>query len=59
MRGNPRPTITWIKQGGDVINESEQIHLEYHDDGTIILTLKNATVQDTGEYRCEAENDYG
>jgi hypothetical protein len=59
VKGYPRPTITWSKQGGAVIKESERIHLEYHDDGTIILTLKDAVVQDTGEYRCEAENDYG
>ena len=33
--------------------------MEYHDDGTIILILKNAEMEDTGEYRCDAENEYG
>jgi titin len=38
---------------------TDRISLEYHDDGTIILTLKNAEMDDTGEYRCDAENEYG
>ena len=38
---------------------SDRLSLEYHEDGTIILTLKDAEMEDTGEYRCDAENEYG
>uniref|UniRef100_A0A914I5C8 Muscle M-line assembly protein unc-89 n=1 Tax=Globodera rostochiensis TaxID=31243 RepID=A0A914I5C8_GLORO len=59
VKGNPRPTISWSRQGYGPLVESERISTEYHEDGTIILTLTNADMDDTGEYRCDAENDFG
>ncbi|KAL3121108.1 hypothetical protein niasHT_005368 [Heterodera trifolii] len=59
VKGNPRPTIAWSRQGYGPLSESDRISTEYHEDGTIILTLTNADMDDTGEYRCDAENDYG
>lgn len=58
VRGNPRPTISWTREG-QPLKESDRVKTEYLDDGTIILTVKDTTMEDTGEYRCEAENEYG
>ncbi|KAI1702784.1 immunoglobulin domain-containing protein [Ditylenchus destructor] len=62
VKGYPRPTIAWSKQGEGPIRDGSadgRIKLEYHDDGVVVLTVKNAQLDDSGEYRCEAENEYG
>uniref|UniRef100_A0A915E311 Ig-like domain-containing protein n=1 Tax=Ditylenchus dipsaci TaxID=166011 RepID=A0A915E311_9BILA len=63
VKGFPRPTITWSKQGHGPISQSAHIQLEYHDDGVVILTIQNAELEDSGNtaqhFRCEAENEYG
>jgi hypothetical protein len=38
---------------------SARIRSEFLDDGTLTLTIDNATSGDGGEYRCEARNDLG
>uniref|UniRef100_A0A914YTG8 Ig-like domain-containing protein n=1 Tax=Panagrolaimus superbus TaxID=310955 RepID=A0A914YTG8_9BILA len=44
---------------GKVVEISERVTTEYKEDGSIILTIRNATDADSGEYRCEATNDFG
>lgn len=39
VKGNPRPTLQWLKDG-QKIEENARIKMEYHDDGVIILTIK-------------------
>lgn len=55
--GNPRPRITWqregetIESGGHYSVETQQRHA--------ILTLRDVTNLDTGNYRLTAENELG
>uniref|UniRef100_A0A9J2P3W7 Immunoglobulin I-set domain protein n=1 Tax=Ascaris lumbricoides TaxID=6252 RepID=A0A9J2P3W7_ASCLU len=58
VKGSPRPTISWSKEGIE-IKESENIVTEYHDDGTVILRIKEASLNESGEYRCDARNEFG
>ncbi|KAE9550266.1 hypothetical protein FO519_006527 [Halicephalobus sp. NKZ332] len=58
VKGEPRPTIQWTKQGKP-LEFSNRITSEYLEDGSITLTIKDAVDSDAGEYRCEASNDYG
>ncbi|KAI6203157.1 hypothetical protein M3Y94_00524200 [Aphelenchoides besseyi] len=56
--GEPRPEITW-SVNGEKVHESEKITLEHHNDGTLILTIKDAQLADTAEFRAFAENQLG
>ena len=58
VKGEPRPTIQWTKQGKP-LELSSRITSEYLEDGSIVLTIRDAVDSDAGEYRCEASNDYG
>ncbi|VDM36482.1 unnamed protein product [Toxocara canis] len=58
VKGSPRPTISWTKEGIE-IKESENVVIEYHDDGTVILRIKEASLNESGEYRCDASNEFG
>ncbi|CEF63660.1 Hemicentin-1 [Strongyloides ratti] len=58
VKGEPRPEINWSKDGKK-ITESEHIKIEYTKDNNIKLTIVNATLQDSGEYRCDATNELG
>ena len=53
MGGWPRPTVTWSKNGHP-LNQPDWISTE----GTV-LTLQAATIDDNGEYACEAKNEHG
>lgn len=33
--------------------------MEYHEDGSIVLKIMDARIEDSGEYRCDAVNDNG
>uniref|UniRef100_A0AAF5HXT5 Uncharacterized protein n=1 Tax=Strongyloides stercoralis TaxID=6248 RepID=A0AAF5HXT5_STRER len=57
VKGEPRPEITWSKDGKK-ITESDHIKIEYIKD-SIKLTIVNATLEDSGEYRCDASNALG
>uniref|UniRef100_A0A1I7S955 Muscle M-line assembly protein unc-89 n=1 Tax=Bursaphelenchus xylophilus TaxID=6326 RepID=A0A1I7S955_BURXY len=58
VKGSPRPTIKWYKNGAE-IKESDVLKLEYAEDGRITLTIPKAKIDDSAEYRCLAENDHG
>lgn len=50
VKGFPRPTIVWSKDGV-VIQNTAHIQIEYQEDGVVVLTLRNAKIEDGGEYR--------
>ena len=55
VTGNPRPKITWHKNG-DVIDEIKFEHIKVGDDG---ITIMEALESDEGIYQCFAKNDGG
>ncbi|KAL3997510.1 Immunoglobulin I-set domain family protein [Acanthocheilonema viteae] len=58
LKGLPRPTISWMKDGVKLA-QNHRMTAEYHEDGTIVLKIKNARKEDSGEYRCDAVNTFG
>uniref|UniRef100_A0A0N5CB57 Muscle M-line assembly protein unc-89 n=1 Tax=Strongyloides papillosus TaxID=174720 RepID=A0A0N5CB57_STREA len=58
VKGEPRPDISWSKDGKKIV-ESDKIKIEYAKDNSIKLTIHNVTLQDSGEYRCDATNELG
>uniref|UniRef100_A0A0N4ZKF6 Obscurin n=1 Tax=Parastrongyloides trichosuri TaxID=131310 RepID=A0A0N4ZKF6_PARTI len=58
VKGEPRPEISWTKDGVKLV-ESDRIKIEHAKDNSIKLTIFNATLQDSGEYRCDATNELG
>merc|ERR1719187_2014730 len=55
--GNPRPKITWQKEG-ETIEEGSHFGLEVQSRHAI-LTIRDVTQFDTGSYRIVAENELG
>uniref|UniRef100_A0A8C5TAV9 Ig-like domain-containing protein n=1 Tax=Malurus cyaneus samueli TaxID=2593467 RepID=A0A8C5TAV9_9PASS len=53
-QGDPRPTITWVKEGIQ-ITESGKFHISQ--DGT--LSIQDLGVADQGRYECIARNPFG
>lgn len=58
IRGEPKPKITWYKDGDDVDTDGKCQQLD-HDDGTCELIINKPTVKDSGKYVCIAENRIG
>ncbi|XP_070504254.1 muscle M-line assembly protein unc-89-like [Chironomus tepperi] len=60
VRGIPKPTVTWYKNGNEVPTDNPRYHFEHDDDGnctfTIINPIKNA---DRGRYVVKAKNHVG
>lgn len=56
--GYPRPTVTWHADNTPV-EVSETLTLETYEDGTEVLTIPHATLDDCGIYTCEAMNRNG
>ncbi|CAH2103686.1 unnamed protein product [Euphydryas editha] len=54
IRGQPLPTITWLKNDKPIISERYQAH--YLADGVCRLTISNPTTEDSGKYTCKAES---
>lgn len=54
--GNPKPTVKWVRDADELRGSHYQQDVtERH----AILTIKNATKDDDGPYRIQAENDLG
>ena len=58
MDGKPKPKVSWVKQGVEVI-PSKDFQIEEFEDGTSVLTIPEVFPDDTGEITCVAENDLG
>ncbi|ETN83967.1 hypothetical protein NECAME_07120, partial [Necator americanus] len=58
ISGKPKPTVKWYKNG-ELLKPSDKVVMESLDDGTQRLTVKDATMNDMDEYRCEASNEFG
>lgn len=54
IRGQPLPTITWLKNDKPILSERYQAH--YLADGVCRLTISNPTKEDSGKYTCKAES---
>ncbi|VDO68274.1 unnamed protein product, partial [Onchocerca flexuosa] len=44
---------------GVKLEQDNRIITEYREDGTVVLKIKNAKKEDSGEYRCDAVNKHG
>ncbi|XP_045509821.1 uncharacterized protein LOC123705188 isoform X2 [Colias croceus] len=55
IRGQPLPTITWIKDNQPVGTDS-RFEATYLADGLCRLTISNPTSEDSGTYTCKAES---
>ncbi|TKR95914.1 hypothetical protein L596_010016 [Steinernema carpocapsae] len=58
ISGKPEPKVKWYKNQVE-LKPDDRVKIESLPDGTQKLTIKNATMADMDEYRCEASNDYG
>jgi len=58
LRAHPSPKITWFKDG-ELLNESKKYSFEQLHESTYVLFMKNAEYEDSGTYKCIAENSLG
>ncbi|KAK7869432.1 hypothetical protein R5R35_008161 [Gryllus longicercus] len=58
VTGTPQPEVKWVKDGEEIKSDGKRITIAQ--DGHIYtLTIKGTTRKDTGDYACEACNDFG
>lgn len=57
IKGQPVATVTW-KKDGNVIKTNPYIKNTFKDD-TATLTIRNASLKDSGEYSIDASNTFG
>ncbi|KAK2703874.1 hypothetical protein QYM36_017800 [Artemia franciscana] len=60
-KGIPRPHITWIKDGAEIMyHEFMQVHERYYGKDRVKskLEIDPATQMDAGVYECQADNLY-
>lgn len=55
MRGQPRPVISWTKDGDFLVSDDKYQQLDQAD-GTCKLIISNPEERDSGTYVCQAEN---
>ncbi|XP_068630255.1 uncharacterized protein [Battus philenor] len=55
IRGQPLPTITWLKDDHS-IESNERYQAYYLADGVCRLAISNPTQEDSGKFTCQAEN---
>lgn len=56
--GNPEPEIEWYLNG-NIIFEDDKWRMNFYDDGTCSLILKDAQQEDQGKVKCVAFNESG
>lgn len=57
VTGHPTPDITWTLDG-DAIADGRDFRL-IHEDGVVILVVREVFPEDEGEYLCKAANRHG
>ncbi|XP_033111500.1 titin-like [Anneissia japonica] len=57
ITGNPRPDITWLRNGEPV--KSERFISFHESDGTYVLLISPVFEEDDAEFECHAENSEG
>lgn len=55
MRGNPRPSIQWLKNDAPLLQEQGRITIRRTDAGSK-LRIQDLDTTDTGYYQCVAAN---
>lgn len=59
VSGNPKPTIKFLKDGKEVVDDDSHIKILDDGKGGYKLVIHNATSDDIGEYTCIAKNENG
>ena len=57
ISGQPKPTVEWFK-GSEKVKETKRIKPE-RDDDTFSLNFKETELEDEGDYKCIACNEFG
>uniref|UniRef100_A0A3P8WKQ8 Myosin, light chain kinase 5 n=1 Tax=Cynoglossus semilaevis TaxID=244447 RepID=A0A3P8WKQ8_CYNSE len=58
LTGYPDPEVVWLC-GGESIEESPSVQIEYEEDGCCTLVLNQVSTKDSNVYTCRATNDQG
>jgi len=56
-RGNPKPTVEWMKNGGPIVNKDDKtgrIYVNKYD-----IVIPNLVLSDEGNYTCIIKNEHG
>lgn len=59
VRGEPHPTIEWVKDGVTVARDDPKYQQFDHADGQCELVVNNPSDKDSGKYVCQATNRSG
>ena len=57
VKGEPLPTVTWLKDSNQV-EESEEFQITF-EDGVSVLTIPDVYPEDAGKYTVVAKNELG
>lgn len=57
IKGEPLPTVTWLKDNTEV-EESEEFQVKF-EDGVSMLTIPDVYPEDAGKYTVVAKNELG
>ncbi|XP_061837955.2 myosin light chain kinase, smooth muscle [Nerophis lumbriciformis] len=58
LTGYPDPDVVWLC-GGEPVEESPSVRIEYEEDGHCTLILAKVGPRDTNIYACKAANEHG
>lgn len=58
VKGSPKPTIRWYKNGVEIM-PNEEFEIEEEDEEVSILTIRKRLTENVQEIICEAINEYG
>lgn len=59
VSGNPMPNVVWTRRGAIIKNDDRHTVTYNPSTGQSILSIKNLTMDDDGEYNCTASNTAG